>query len=201
LSEIKNLFKVSRDVRVLGIDPGSETTGWGVVEGDGRKYRAVDFGTVKASPRERFAARLLKISDGVEELLTRFRPDVCAVEEAFFAVNVKTALKLGQVRGVILVAAERAGVEIAEYAPRLVKQTVVGYGAAEKQQVQEMVRVLLSLKQTPQPHDAADALALAICHFHHGGLAATRTSKPTTTAARTKLEALLAANPRRRAPR
>ncbi|HYP02891.1 MAG TPA: crossover junction endodeoxyribonuclease RuvC [Pyrinomonadaceae bacterium] len=185
-------------MRVLGIDPGSETTGWGVVEGDGRAYRAVDFGTLKASPRERFPARLLKIADGVNELLTRFRPDVCAVEEAFFAVNVKTALKLGQVRGAVLVEAERAGVEIAEYAPRLVKQTVVGYGAAEKHQVQEMVRVLLMLKQTPQPHDAADALALAICHFHHAGNLA-RTKH--TTAARTKLEALIAANPRRRAPR
>ncbi|HZG50695.1 MAG TPA: crossover junction endodeoxyribonuclease RuvC [Pyrinomonadaceae bacterium] len=184
-------------MRVLGIDPGSETTGWGVVEGDARRYRVVDFGTVRASPRERFAARLLKISDGVEELLARFRPDVCAVEEMFFAANVKTALKLGQVRGVILVAAERARIEIAEYAPRLVKQTVVGYGAAEKHQVQEMVRVLLSLKEIPQPHDASDALALAICHFHHAELAA-RTRLP---AARTKLDALLAANPRRRAPR
>jgi crossover junction endodeoxyribonuclease RuvC len=115
----------------------------------------------------------------------------------FFAANVKTALKLGQVRGVILVAAERAGIEIAEYAPRLVKQTVVGYGAAEKHQVQEMVRVLLSLKEIPQPHDAGDALAIAICHFHHAGLAAR--TKP--SAARTKLDALLAANPRRRAPR
>lgn len=185
-------------MRVLGIDPGSETTGWGVVEGDARAYRIVEFGTVKASPRERFAARLLKISDGVEELIARFQPDTCAVEEMFFAANVKTALKLGQVRGVILVAAERARVEIAEYAPRLVKQTVVGYGAAEKHQVQEMVRVLLSLKETPQPHDAADALALAICHFHHGGLAALA-KQP--TAARTKLDVLLAANPRRRAPR
>ncbi|HEX8633123.1 MAG TPA: crossover junction endodeoxyribonuclease RuvC [Pyrinomonadaceae bacterium] len=184
-------------MRVLGIDPGSETTGWGVVEGDARRYRPVEFGTVRASPRERFAARLLKISDGVEELLARFRPDVCAVEEMFFAANVKTALKLGQVRGVILVAAERARIEIAEYAPRLVKQTVVGYGAAEKHQVQEMVRVLLSLKEIPQPHDASDALALAICHFHHAELAA-RTKLP---AARTKLDALLAANPRRRAPR
>jgi crossover junction endodeoxyribonuclease RuvC len=182
---------------VLGIDPGSETTGWGVVEGEARRYHAVDFGTVKASPRASFAARLLKISDGVEELLARFRPDVCAVEEMFFAANVKTALKLGQVRGVILVAAERARIEIAEYAPRLVKQTVVGYGAAEKHQVQEMVRVLLSLKAIPQPHDASDALALAICHFHHAGLAA-RTKQ---SAARTKLDALLAANPRRRAPR
>src|ERR687893_1951666 len=153
-------------MRVLGIDPGSETTGWGVVEGTARRYKLVAFGTVKASPRERFAARLLKVSDGVEELLARFKPDVCAVEEAFFAANAKTALKLGQVRGVILVAAERAGVEIAEYAPRLVKSTVVGYGAAEKHQVQEMVRVLLSLGEIPQPHDASDALALAICHFH-----------------------------------
>src|SRR5919201_82713 len=138
-------------MRVLGIDPGSETTGWGVVEGDARRYRLVEFGTVRASARDRFAARLLKVSDGVEALIERFRPDVCAVEEAFFAANAKTALKLGQVRGVVLVAAERARVEIAEYAPRLVKQTVVGYGAAEKQQVQEMVRVLLRLRAAPSP--------------------------------------------------
>ena len=180
-------------MRVLGIDPGSEITGWGVVEGDARRYRMVDFGAVKASPRERFAARLLKISQGVESLIERFRPDVCSVEEAFFAVNVKTALKLGQVRGVVLVAAERAGVELAEYAPRLVKQTVVGYGGAEKHQVQEMVRVLLKLEHAPQPHDAADALANAITHLHHAGL-----SRQTPTAARAKLEALIAATPRRR---
>src|SRR5256885_17235763 len=105
-------------MRVLGIDPGSETTGWGVVEGDVRRYRLVEFGTVKARARERFAARLLKISDGVEGLLARFGPDVCAVEEAFFAVNAKTALKLGQVRGVVLVAAEGARGGEREYAPR-----------------------------------------------------------------------------------
>ena len=186
-------------MRVLGIDPGSETTGWGVVEGDARRYGLVEFGTVRAAARERFAARLLKISDGVEALIERFRPDVCAVEEAFFAVNAKTALKLGQVRGVVLVAAERAGVEIAEYAPRLVKQTVVGYGAAEKQQVQEMVRVLLRLRAAPAPFDASDALAVAITHLHHASLARlVRKNSP----ARAKLEALLAANPRgRRAPR
>ena len=184
-------------MRVLGIDPGSETTGWGVIDGDARRYRLVEFGTVKASPRERFAARLLKISDGVEKLIEKFRPDVCAVEEAFFAVNAKTALKLGQVRGVVLVAAERAGVEIAEYAPRLVKQTVVGYGAAEKQQVQEMVRVLLKLRDAPAPFDASDALAVAITHLHHAGLPARLKTAP----ARARLEVLLAANPRRRAPR
>lgn len=156
-------------MRVLGIDPGSETTGWGVVEGDGRRYSLVEYGTVKASPRERFAARLLKISEGIEEVIVRHRPDVCAVEEAFYATNVKVALKLGQVRGVVLLAAERARVEISEYSPRLVKQVVVGYGNAEKHQVQEMVRVLLSLTKIPEPHDASDALALAICHFHHAG--------------------------------
>ena len=170
-----------------------------MVEGDARRYKVVDFGTVRANARERFAARLLKISVGVEELIERFRPDVCAVEEAFFAVNAKTALKLGHVRGVVLLAAERAGVEIAEYAPRLVKQTVVGYGAAEKQQVQEMVRVLLKLREAPKPFDASDALGVAITHMHHAN--SPRAAKTKTPPARAKLEALLAANPRRRAPR
>ncbi|HYJ45833.1 MAG TPA: crossover junction endodeoxyribonuclease RuvC [Pyrinomonadaceae bacterium] len=156
-------------MRVLGIDPGSETTGWGVVEGEARRYRLVEYGTVKAPPRERFSARLLKISDGIEAVIEKHKPDVCSVEEAFYATNVKVALKLGQVRGVILLAAERAEIEIHEYSPRLIKQTVVGYGNAEKHQVQEMVRVLLSLKAVPEPHDAADALAIAICHFHHAG--------------------------------
>lgn len=156
-------------MRVLGIDPGSETTGWGVVEGAGHHYRLVEYGTVKAKPRERFSARLLKISDGIEALILRFSPDAFSIEEAFYAANVKVALKLGQVRGVALLAAERANLEIFEYSPRLIKQTVVGYGNAEKHQVQEMVRVLLSLKAVPEPHDAADALAIAICHFHHAG--------------------------------
>lgn len=185
-------------MRVLGIDPGSETTGWGVVEGDARRYSLVEYGTLKAPARERFAARLLKISTGIEELIARFQPDVCAIEEAFFAVNVKTALKLGHVRGVALLAAERAGVEIAEYAPRLIKLSVVGYGAAEKHQVQEMVRILLRLADTPQPHDAADALAIAVCHFHHANLQRLRAQPP---AARIKLDALLAATPRRRTSR
>jgi crossover junction endodeoxyribonuclease RuvC len=186
-------------MRVLGIDPGSETTGWGVVDGDSRRYALVDFGTVKAPPRARFSARLLKISVGVEGLIERFRPDVCSVEEAFFAVNAKTALQLGHVRGVVLLAAERAGIEIVEYAPRLIKQTVVGYGAAEKQQVQEMMRVLLKLSAAPTPFDASDALAVAITHLHHAGLP--RRSQMKSAPARAKLEALLAANPRRRAPR
>ncbi len=156
-------------MKVLGIDPGSETLGWGVVEGENLKYRLVDFGTVKSSPKEAFSKRLLKIGSGVGEIIEQFQPDVISVEEAFYATNVKVALKLGQVRGVVLYLGEKANLEVAEYSPRLIKQTVVGYGNAEKHQVQEMVRLLLKMKTAPQPHDAADALAIAICHFHHAG--------------------------------
>lgn len=157
-------------MKVLGIDPGSETLGWGVVEGSGLKYQLIDYGTVKSSPKETFPKRLLKIYDGVEAVIREFQPDVISVEEAFYATNVKVALKLGQVRGVVLLLGEQAKLEIAEYAPRLIKQTVVGYGNAEKHQVQEMVRVLLRMQKAPEPHDAADALAIAICHFHHAGV-------------------------------
>ena len=154
-------------MRVIGIDPGSQTTGWGVVEGDGRRYSLVAYGSIRASSSMAFSARLLKMSNGLEEAIAEHRPDACALEDAFLALNVKVSMKLGQVRGVVLLGAERAGLEIHEYSPRLIKQTVVGYGNAEKHQVQEMVRLLLALKSVPSPHDAADALAVAICHFHH----------------------------------
>ncbi len=175
LTVLKSQIRIPKskiEMRVLGIDPGSETLGWGVIEGEKLKYGLVDFGTVKSSPRESFSKRLLKIGEGVGAVIETFRPDVLAVEEAFYANNVKVALKLGQVRGVVLYIGEREKLEIAEYSPRLMKQTVVGYGNAEKHQVQEMVRLLLGLKTVPEPHDAADALAIAICHFHHAGVAA-----------------------------
>jgi crossover junction endodeoxyribonuclease RuvC len=156
-------------MRVLGIDPGSETLGWGVVEGSGSKYAAVEFGVVKARTKLAFSKRLLTMYDGVAEVIDRFAPDVLSIEEAFYAKNASVAIKLGQVRGVILVLAEQRKLEIAEYAARLIKQTVVGYGNAEKQQVGMMVKVLLKLKNVPTPHDAADALATAICHLHHAG--------------------------------
>jgi crossover junction endodeoxyribonuclease RuvC len=156
-------------MKVLGIDQGSETLGWGVVEGENLKYKLVDFGTVKSSPREKFSKRLLKVYQGVSAVIEKFQPDVLSIEEAFYAVNVNVAMKLGQVRGAVIVLGELSGLEIAEYSPRLVKQTVVGYGNAEKHQVQEMVRLLLRLQKAPEPHDAADALAIAICHFHHAG--------------------------------
>ena len=159
-------------MRVLGIDPGSETTGWGVVEGDsnGQRYQLIEYGVVKLQSSASFASRLLKINQALEEVIDRLRPHACALEEAFYSVNPKVVLKLGQVRGVALMVAEKAALEIGEYSPRLVKQTVAGYGNAEKQQVQQMVRVLLSLATVPEPHDAADALAVAICHFHHAGM-------------------------------
>lgn len=154
-------------MRVLGIDPGSQTTGWGVVEGDGRKYSLVEFGSIRASSSASFPSRLLKMCNGLEEVIAKHQPEVFALEDAFLATNVKVSMKLGQVRGVALLVAERAALDIHEYSPRSIKQTVVGYGNAEKHQVQEMVRLLLSLKAVPTPHDAADALAVAICHFHH----------------------------------
>ena len=157
-------------MRVIGIDPGSETLGWGVVEGKDSKYVLVDFGVVKSNPREAFSKRLLNIYNGVADVIERHSPDTLAVEDTFYAVNVGVALKLGQVRGTMLLLAEQWGLEIAEYAPRLVKQTIVGYGNAEKQQVQQMVKILLGLKELPKPYDAADALAIAICHFHHNGM-------------------------------
>jgi crossover junction endodeoxyribonuclease RuvC len=158
-------------MRVLGIDPGSQTTGWGIVEGDTRRYRLVDFGFIRAPSTLKFPSRLLRICKGLEEVIEQHSPDACALEDAFLATNVKVSMKLGQVRGVALLVAERAALEIHEYSPRLIKQTVVGYGNAEKHQVQEMVRLLLSLKTVPAPHDAADALAVAICHFHHAEFA------------------------------
>ena len=157
-------------MRVLGIDPGSETLGWGVVEGSGNKYSLVEFGVVKSNPRMAFSKRLAKIFSEVDEIVGRLTPDAMSIEEAFYSINVNVAMKLGQVRGVMLLLAEQRGLSIAEYAPRLIKKTVVGYGNAEKQQVGEMVRILLGMKAVPTPHDAADALAIAICHFHHHGL-------------------------------
>jgi crossover junction endodeoxyribonuclease RuvC len=119
-------------MRILGIDPGSETTGWGVIEGDGRHYRLVEFGCVKASSALKFPTRLLKIFNTLENVIVQHTPDTCAIEDTFLATNVKVTMKLGQVRGVAMLCAERAALDIHEYSPRLVKQTVVGYGNAEK---------------------------------------------------------------------
>jgi len=151
-------------VKVIGIDPGTAACGYGIVhENDGR-LRAIDHGwwTTKAEMRQEL--RLQRIFEGVDELIALHGPDAVALEESFVGVDARTALSVGQARGVVLVACARAGVACAEYSPARVKQTVCGYGRAEKQQVQKMVKAILGLQSEPTPTHAADALAVAICH-------------------------------------
>jgi crossover junction endodeoxyribonuclease RuvC len=154
-------------MRVLGIDCGTEYTGFGVVElcSDG-KLLYLTCGAVKLSPREAMAKRLAKIFTELSAIIQEQQPDNVAIEDVFYAVNVKSALKLGQVRGVAMLAASSAGLEVAEYAPLSIKSAVVGYGRADKHQVQLMVARLLDLAEPPEPADASDALAIAICHLH-----------------------------------
>ena len=153
-------------MRIFGIDPGSERTGYGCVESDGRATRLVIFGAISALPGDAFPQRLARIHQELSALLTRCAPDCVAIEDMFHSVNVRSALKLGHARGVAMLAAVEAGCPVAEYTPTEIKRAVVGYGRAEKHQVQQMVQLLLGLEQLPSPHDAADALAVAICHLH-----------------------------------
>jgi len=154
-------------MRVLGIDCGTEYTGYGVVElEDSGRLACLISGAIKLSAREPLPRRLSRISDRLAEIIHEHQPDNVAIEEVFYALNVKSALKLGQVRGVAMLAAASAGLEVAEYSPLSIKSAVVGYGRAEKHQVQQMVRQLLQLEEIPKPADAADALAIAICHLH-----------------------------------
>lgn len=156
-------------MRVIGIDPGTEITGYGVIESDGRNHALIECAAIRAPARKvEFARRLLLVCQKLEEVIQRLSPQACAIEEAFYAINAKSALKLGHVRGAILVVAARAGLPVFEYTPLEVKRALVGYGRAEKRQVQEMVRILLGLKRPPEPLDASDALAVAICHAHMG---------------------------------
>jgi crossover junction endodeoxyribonuclease RuvC len=154
-------------MRVLGVDCGTEYTGYGVVDLclDG-KLLCHACGAIKLSRRDPMAMRLAQIFDGLGAIIRQHQPDEVAIEEVFYAVNAKSALKLGQVRGVAMLAASSVGLGVAEYSPLSIKSAVVGYGRAEKQQVQEMVTRLLRLAQIPEPADAADALAIAICHLH-----------------------------------
>ncbi len=156
-------------VRVLGVDPGSESMGYGIVDTDGRKHRLVAVGAIRAPRHASFNARLLNVDTKLTSIIEQYAPQVCSIEEAFYAVNVKTAIKLGHVRGVAIVAAARAKLSIFEYTPAAIKSALVGYGRAEKAQVGEMVRLLLNLREVPEPHDASDALAAAICHIHNQG--------------------------------
>ena len=154
-------------MRIIGIDCGSERTGYGLVDSDGLRHRMIVAGVIKTSPRWPFERRLCEIAGGLRELIREHRPELAAVEEVFAAVNAKSALKLAHVRGVALLVAAEAGLGLAEYSPLEVKMSVVGYGRAEKTQVQMMVRSLLGLAETVASLDASDALAVAICHATH----------------------------------
>ena len=156
-------------MRVFGIDPGSIRTGYGCVDSDGTRHRLVACGALSGAARAAFAGRLRAIHDGLVDQLRALSPDCIAIESLFHAHNVKSALALGHARGVALLAAVESGVPVIEYSPAEIKMAVTGYGRAEKTQLQHMVQMLLGLDAPPAPHDAADALAVAICHLHAGG--------------------------------
>ncbi|MGQ9522963.1 MAG: crossover junction endodeoxyribonuclease RuvC [Anaerolineae bacterium] len=153
-------------MRVLGIDPGTATTGYGVVEETEEGLRALDYGVVTTPPDLPLPRRLQTIYGELRRLVRQWQPDAAAVEELYFNVNVRTAMSVGQARGVALLAMAEEGLTVVEYGPGEVKQALTGYGGAEKRQMQEMVRMLLDLPTVPRPDDAADALAIAVCHLH-----------------------------------
>lgn len=155
-------------VRILGIDPGSRITGYGVIAIEGNKYRYITSGCIKTSGED-MSSRLYQVYSGLIEVISQHQPAESGIEEVFLNKNVNSALKLGQARGAALVALAAQSIAVSEYTPRKIKQAVVGYGAAEKQQVQQMVKLLLNLNQIPQA-DAADALAVALCHAHSRAL-------------------------------
>lgn len=153
-------------MRVFGIDPGSGRTGYGCVDSDGSRHQLVTFGTIAAAPGASFPDKLHGIHRSLSDLLTTHRPDCVVIENLFHAKNARSALLLGHARGVAMLAAVEAGLPVVEYTPTAIKLAIVGYGRAEKAQMQQMVKVLLRLTEIPRPHDAADALAIAICHLH-----------------------------------
>lgn len=153
-------------MRILGIDPGSQTTGFGAIESDGHRHALVEQGVIRTPASYSFPQKLHFIHQRIVEVLDRSRPEGVVVENLFYATNVKSALRLGHVRGVTLIAGVARGLSVFEYSPLEVKQAVVGYGRADKQQVQKMVALLLGLREPPEPDDVADALAVALCHAH-----------------------------------
>lgn len=155
-------------MRIMGIDPGLATIGFGILDQIGNQLEPVDFGCIKTESNLKLPTRLKQIYDACTYIIEEHQPDVVAIEKLFFNRNVTTALTVGQARGVVMLAIEEADILITEYTPIQVKNAVTGYGQAEKRQVQEMVKLLLSLPRVPQPDDVADALALAICEAHTG---------------------------------
>ncbi len=169
---LENYRRKRRQVKdgmlIIGIDPGYAILGYGVISYEGNRFDVIEYGTVKTSPDMELPDRLKKIYEDLHVLFEKYKPDAVAIEELFFSRNVTTALMVGHARGAAVVAAAKANLEIYEYTPLQVKQGVVGYGRADKKQVQIMVKTLLNMKDIPRPDDAADALAVGICHAHSG---------------------------------
>lgn len=153
-------------MRILGIDPGYAIVGWGVIDSDGNRSRPVAYGAVTTPAEYKMPARLEEIYTEIKKIIEEYKPDAVSIEELFFNSNAKTAIMVGQARGVLLLAAERSRIPIFEYTPLQVKQAIVGYGRADKNQVQQMVKLLLNLTSVPKPDDTADALGMALCHAH-----------------------------------
>ncbi len=154
---------------ILGIDPGYAIVGWGVIEYNANRFSVVDYGAVTTQAGTPFNDRLKMVYDGIKGIMKRYSPEALAIEKLFYNTNAKTVIDVAQARGVINLAAVQNNIPIFEYTPLQVKQSVVGYGRAEKKQVQEMTRVILKLEKIPKPDDTADALAMAICHAHASG--------------------------------
>lgn len=151
-------------MKILGIDPGTATVGWAVIEEKAGEIKAAAYGHISTSKKKETAARLAEIAQDLEKIIKKYKPDEAAVEDLFFFKNLKTVIKVSQARGVILLVLENLRVKTAEYTPLQVKQAITGYGRAEKKQVQVMVQKIFKLKTTPKPDDVADALAIALCH-------------------------------------
>lgn len=150
----------------MGVDPGFAITGYGIIKYEGNRFAVKEYGAILTKTSDRFPERLQTVNNKIKELIKIYSPDVFAIEELFFNKNVKTAINAAQGRGAAIVAAADCGLDIYEYTPLQVKQAVVGYGRAEKSQVQQMVKIILNLNEIPKPDDVADALAVAICHAH-----------------------------------
>ena len=154
---------------ILGIDPGYAIVGYGIIEYVNNHFTVIDYGAITTPAGMDFNRRLELIYDELNLIITKHKPDCLAIEKLFYNTNAKTVIDVAQARGVILLCAQKHGLEISEYTPLQVKQSVVGYGRAEKKQVQEMMRIMLKLEKVPKPDDTADALAMAICHAHTSG--------------------------------
>jgi crossover junction endodeoxyribonuclease RuvC len=196
----------ARGLRVLGVDPAlAGATGYGIIEFVGSTPRLVRFGSFKLPARATLAARLYEIHSLIAQLVAEFTPDAVAVESVFTALNIRTALKLAEVRGVVLLAAAQASIPAHSYSPREVKSSVAGYGAASKQQMQQMVSSALGLTEVPEPADAADALAVALCHAHlaraHERMDAAMSPTPVVVVSRSAIRSTQASRNRIRAAR